>query len=117
VNFTLNFGKIPLTETLDVGTPYDFDSIMHYQNAYLGKQDPNFPSGKLSTIIPKSSRSLILGPNLKGKLSGNDSVMINLTYGCPVIVPPTTTTPAAQPTKVASFLLTMLNVLSTLFAG
>lgn len=114
--FNTNFAKIELNKTLNVGTPYDFDSIMHYQNTAFGKTDPS-TNKLLQTIIPIVSRPPILAPNQKGVLSGNDTVMIKLTYNCSSITtaPPTTTRQST--TKVATFFLTMLNALTTLFMG
>jgi hypothetical protein len=101
VDFTANFDKIPLSNTFNVGTPYDFDSIMHYQNTAFAKSGSS-SDALLQTIIPIISRPPILAPNQKGALSGNDSLMINLTYNCTGLIHTTTVTTTRPTTTVTT---------------
>uniref|UniRef100_A0A3Q2YTA8 Metalloendopeptidase n=1 Tax=Hippocampus comes TaxID=109280 RepID=A0A3Q2YTA8_HIPCM len=65
-----NFDK---EETNNLGSPYDFNSIMHYNNfAFSKNQRP--------TIVAKSNPNLLFG--LAREMSSNDIARVNALYGC-----------------------------------
>ncbi|XP_051919360.1 low choriolytic enzyme-like [Hippocampus zosterae] len=65
-----NFEK---EETNNLGSPYDFNSIMHYNNFAFSKN-------KRPTIIARGNPSLVFG--LAREMSSNDIARVNALYGC-----------------------------------
>lgn len=77
-----NFDKNNDSEINSLGSPYDFDSIMHYSRNTFAKND------FLDTILPinnhliKEFKRQIIGQRLR--LSKQDIIQTNLLYNCPV---------------------------------
>ncbi|XP_061924708.1 low choriolytic enzyme-like [Entelurus aequoreus] len=65
-----NFQKV---NTNNLGTPYDFDSVMHYSNRAFSKNG-------LPTIVANSDPNLIFGR--AREMSSNDIARINELYDC-----------------------------------
>ncbi|XP_061743243.1 low choriolytic enzyme-like [Nerophis ophidion] len=65
-----NFQKV---NTNNLGTPYDFNSVMHYSNRAFSKNG-------LPTIVAKSDPNLIFGR--AREMSSNDIARINELYDC-----------------------------------
>uniref|UniRef100_A0A8C5B6N4 Metalloendopeptidase n=1 Tax=Gadus morhua TaxID=8049 RepID=A0A8C5B6N4_GADMO len=67
-----NFNKV---NTNNLGTPYDYSSIMHYSRFAFSKQ-----RGVLPTIVPIPDSKAVIGQSTK--MSGNDIKRLNKLYKC-----------------------------------
>ncbi|CAL8236658.1 unnamed protein product [Arctogadus glacialis] len=67
-----NFGKV---DTNNLGTPYDYNSIMHYGRYAFSKQ-----YGVLPTIVPIPDSTAVIGRATE--MSGNDIERLNQLYQC-----------------------------------
>lgn len=69
-----NFQKLPPTEVDMLGTPYDYDSIMHYgAKAFTRNDQPTLE-------VRESSYTRVIGQ--RSGLSKTDILQANLLYGC-----------------------------------
>ncbi|KAJ3614417.1 hypothetical protein NHX12_017991 [Muraenolepis orangiensis] len=67
-----NFNKVA---TNNLGTPYDYNSVMHYSRFAFSKR-----RGVLPTIVPKPDATVAIGG--ASRMSANDIKRVNLLYQC-----------------------------------
>lgn len=73
-----NWDPAVMSSWLDLGSPYDFDSIMHYNGNVCGNGLLTYKTG---TDLHSAGDSVI--PNHSGRLGAQDSKQLNEFYSCP----------------------------------